>query len=119
MENLQETINRLERLVKSPSTMSAEDRSFVREIAPEFGVEIRNTRCKDCYVDAATLCLIEARKRIAPEQKPEEDKRKYILKAGTDVYFGSVRVNEATITDELASRLIERGFERKFFVKCE
>ena len=119
MENLQETIIRLERIVKSPSAMSTEDRSFVREIAPEFGVEIRNTRCKDCYVDAATFCLIEARKRIAPEQKPEEDKRRYILKPGTDVYFGRVRVNEATITDELAARLIERGFERKFFVKCE
>lgn len=119
MENLQEVINRLEGIVKDPSTMSAEDRSFVREIAPEFGAEIRNTRCKDCYADAAVLCLLEARKRIAPERKPEEDERKYILKAGTDVYFGRVRVNEATITDELAARLIEQGFERKFFVKCE
>ena len=119
MENLQETINRLERIVNNKSAISTEDRAFVREVAPEFGVEIRNTRCKDCYADAAVLCLIEARKRIAPEQKPEEDKRKYILKAGTDVYFGHVRVNEATITDELAARLIERGFERKFFVKCE
>ena len=119
MENLQEVLTRLEKIVESPSTMSAEDRSFVREIAPEFGVEIRNTRCKDCYADAAVLCLLEVRKRIAPERKPEEDERKYILKAGTDVYFGRVRVNEATITDELAARLIEQGFERKFFVKCE
>ena len=119
MENLQETINQLEKIVESPSTMSAEDRFFIREIAPEFGVEIRNTRCKDCYADAAVLCLLEARKRIAPEQKPEEGERKYILRDGTDVYFGRVRVNEATITDELAARLIEQGFERKFFVKCE
>lgn len=119
MENLQEVINRLEGLVKNSSTMSAEDRSYVREIAPEFGVEIRNTRCKDCYADAAVLCLIEARKRIAPQHEPENNKRKYILKPGTNVYFGTIRVNEATITDELAARLIERGFERKFFVKCE
>ena len=45
--------------------------------------------------------------------------RAYILKPNVDVYFGSIRVNAATLTDELAERILARGFERKFFSKCK
>ena len=49
-----------------------------------------------------------------------EDPRKYILKPGVDVYFGSIRVNETTLTDELAEYILARGFMRKYFLKiCE
>jgi hypothetical protein len=48
------------------------------------------------------------------------DERRYILKPGVDVFFGNIRVNETTITDELAEAILARGFERKFFAKiCE
>lgn len=95
--------------------MTADDRAFVRELAKENGIEIKNTRCKDCYLDAAVALL-----RLDRESKreSENDERRYVLLPGVDVYFGSVRVNAETLTDELAERIIARGFEKKFFVKC-
>ena len=118
MENIQEILERVKKIAKDPKTMTADDRAFLREVAPQFGVEIKNTRCKDCYTDAAILCAIECKKMLAPEN-PQDEQRRYILKSGVDVYFGSIRVNEITLTDELAERIIKRGFERKYFAKCE
>lgn len=117
MENIKEVLERVERMAKDPKTITNDDRAFLREVAPQLGVTIKNTRCKDCYTDAAILCVLKCREQLQPEQ--DEDGRRYVLRKGVDVYFGTIRVNEATITDELAARLIERGFERKFFVKCE
>ena len=117
MENVQEILERVERIAKDPKTITAEDRAFLREVAPQLGVTIKNTRCKDCYTDAAILCVLKCREQLQPEK--DEDGRRYVLKKGVDVYFGTIRVNEVTLTDELAERIIAKGFERKYFVKCE
>ena len=53
------------------------------------------------------------------EENAASDTRRFILKPGVDVYFGNIRVNEATLTDELAERILERGFAADYFVKCE
>lgn len=98
--------------------MTADDRAFVRDLAKENGIEIKNTRCKDCYLDAAVALLRLDREKETAENGQETDGRRYILLPGVDVYFGSVRVNAETLTDELAERIIARGFEKKFFVKC-
>lgn len=95
--------------------MTADVRAFVRDLAEENGIEIKNTRCKDCHLDAAVALLRLDRES---ESEQENDGRRYILRPGVDVYFGSVRVNAETLTDELAERIIARGFEKKFFVKC-
>ena len=60
--------------------------------------------------------------RISEQEQAENienDPRRYILRPNLDVIFDGIRVNAATLTDELAEHLIERGFERRFFVKCE
>ena len=98
--------------------MTADDRAFVRELAKENGIDIKNTRCKDCYRDAAVALLRLDREKETAESEQETDERRYVLRPGVDVYFGSVRVNAETLTDELAERIISRGFEKKFFVKC-
>lgn len=107
-----------ELLELSRKDLKKEDRERVQEIANQLGVTIHvKTRCKDCYADAIILLYREVNGRLAAEAA-ENDERSYILRPGVDVIFGRIRVNEATITDELAERLIARGFERKFFVKC-
>ena len=98
--------------------MTADDRAFVRELAKENAIDIKNTRCKDCYLDAAVALLRLDREKETAENEQETDERRYVLHPGVDVYFGSVRVNAETLTDELAERIIARGFEKKFFVKC-
>lgn len=118
---LQEMKTRLETIINQPAEqMSAADKKYVRECCNALGVEFepKNTRCKSCYQDAAILCVLEIKKRDA-EANAGADTRRYILRPGTDVFFGNTRVNEATLTDELAERLLARGFDPKFFVKCE
>lgn len=115
----QEEKDRLRTIINAGAKgMTADDRAFVRDLAKENGIEIKNTRCKDCYLDAAVALLRLDREKETAESERETDERRYILRPGVDVYFGSVRVNAETLTDELAERIIARGFEKKFFVKC-
>ena len=116
--NTEETKKRLREIVnKSARTLTEDDRSFVLYVANELGIErVGKSGCVKCWHDLAVRCY----SKIAENEQPEnDDTRKYILKKGVDVYFGNIRVNEATLTDELAERILARGFERKFFAKCE
>ena len=101
----------------NPQSMTKDDRDFVKACADELGVKIKNTRCRSCYYDAALDCVVRINEK--PEEKAAEtDDRRYILRNGVDLLFGDIRVNEATMTDELAERIIARGFETKYFEKC-
>lgn len=71
-----------------------------------------NKKCPNCYIDAAAYIY----KQI-PDEDPKETSAAYVLRPGLDVYFGSIRINEATITDELAEKVVKRGFDLRFFVK--
>ena len=102
---------------KSARTLTEDDRSFLLFVANKLVIErVGKSGCVKCWHDIAVRCY----NKIAENEQPEnDDTRKYILKKGVDVYFGNIRVNEATLTDELAERILARGFERKFFAKCE
>ena len=115
----QEQKDRLREIVNAGAKgMTSDVRAFVRKLAKENGLEIKNTRCKDCYFDVAVnLSWLEKEKEIGAGAEENADRR-FVLRPGVDVYFGSVRVNADTLTDELAERIIARGFEKKFFAKC-
>lgn len=69
--------------------------------------------CKNCYIDQAV-------KLWKAMQEPAKRTGKYTLKAGVDVIFNRThRVNAATMTDELAERLIAQGFPTEYFDICE
>ena len=114
----QEQKDRLREIVNAGAKgMTSDVRAFVRKLAKENGLEIKNTRCKDCYIDTAVLLLrMDCEKEAAPAEKNAD--RRFVLRPGVDVYFGDVRVNADTLPDELAERIIARGFEKKFFAKC-
>lgn len=108
-------------IAETPADMlTAEDKAYVRKAAAELGVQFSagKSRCKACYIDAAILCFSAAKTKEA-EESAASDERRFILVPGTDVYFGNIRVNEATLTDELAERILARGFSKDYFVKCE
>lgn len=111
----------LRRIAETKADMlTAEDKAYVRKAAAELGVQFSagKSRCKACYIDAAILCFSAAKTKEA-EENAASDTRRFILKPGVDVYFGNIRVNEATLTDDLAERILERGFAADYFVKCE
>ena len=110
----------LRELVNVPAReLTQEQKERILQIAEELGVKTETRQhCSRCWHELAMQCYI----RIAEQEQAdniENDPRRYILRPNLDVIFEGIRVNAATLTDELAEQLIARGFERKFFVKCE
>lgn len=106
--------------LKKAGEITPEDRELLKRAGDELGIKVKNTRCKSCWQDMAIECALKVRER-EPKQEAEPE-RKYVLKKGVDVLFGyphGIRVNELTLTDELAEKLIAKGFSKNFFEKCE
>ena len=111
-------IEKLKELYRNKS-LSKKDKNYIEELCTAYDVHL-NKKCSSCYSDAILILI----KKITEENLPKKetattDDRKYILKSGVDVWFGSIRVNEVTLTDELAQRIIAMGFPVRYFEKYE
>ena len=111
-------IEKLKELYRNKS-LSKKDKTYIEGLCIDYDVKL-NKKCSSCYSDAILILI----KKITEENLPKKetattDSRKYILKSGVDVWFGSIRVNEVTLTDELAQRIIARGFPTRYFDKYE
>lgn len=94
-------------------------KNIVREACAAAGIEYpAKPTCKMCYIDTAVQCYAALNRR-AEAEKVQSNGRKYVLRPGTDIYFGDIRINEATITDKLAADCISRGLDPKYFIICE
>lgn len=103
----------------SKATLSKKDKAYIEGLCSTYDVKL-NKNCSSCYTDAILILI----KKITEENLPKKetattDNRKYILKSGVDVWFGSIRVNAVTLTDELAEKIIARGFPTHYFDKYE
>lgn len=101
----------------SKTRMTKSEKAFLIERAAEYGIEFtERVDCQNCYQDLA-LQIYQYEKMINPGVIPD-DERRYILKDGIDLIISGTgeRVNEATLTDEIAERLISSGLT-KFFSK--
>ena len=118
-----EEINKLKEIYKkktlSKATLSKKDKAYIEGLCSTYDIKL-NKKCSSCYSDAILILI----KKITEENLPKKetaitDSRKYILKSGVDVWFGSVRVNAVTLTDELAEKIIAKGFPVRYFDKYE
>lgn len=103
----------------SKATLSKKDKAYIEGLCSTYDVKL-NKKCSSCYTDAILILI----KKITEENLPKKetattDNRKYILKSGVDVWFGSIRVNAVTLTDELAEKIIAKGFPTRYFDKFE
>lgn len=103
----------------SKATFSKKDKAYIEGLCSTYDVKL-NKKCSSCYSDAILILI----KKITEENLPKKetattDNRKYILKSGVDVWFGSIRVNAITLTDELAEKIIAKGFPTRYFDKYE
>lgn len=106
----------LKEIVNTPAVeISKDDRAYVRRLAEQHGIEIKRKGCPSCYIDAAVLLFGKLSKEQETETKCQSPK--YVLRDGVDVLFNGIRINAATINDELAERLISLGFDMSFFVQ--
>ena len=111
-------IEKLKELYRNKS-LSKKDKAYIEELCTAYDVRL-NKKCSSCYSDAILILI----KKITEENLPKKettttDNRKYILKSGVDVWFGSIRVNTVTLTDDLAQKIIARGFPTRYFDKYE
>ena len=111
-------IEKLKELYRNKS-LSKKDKAYIEMLCATYYIKL-NKKCSSCYSDAILILI----KKITEENLPKKetattDDRKYILKSGVDVWFGSIRVNAVTLTDELAQRIIARGFPVRYFDQYE
>ena len=110
----------LREVVNTPvPKLTADQKKKVREYAKEYGVEFTpKGRCGLCYHGAAKQIYDKITSEEAKEAA-QTDTRRYVLRLGVDVWFGNIRVNEATINDVLAEKILAMGFNRRYFIRCE
>ena len=100
---------RLRVIVKSKQ-VTKEDREFLLALCEELGVKVARTRCNACWLDVAVQCY---------GKLTQPTRRKYILKEGRECLWMGLHINNATITDELAERIIKAGYPASDFEICE
>ena len=111
-------IEKLKELYRS-KTLSKKDKAYIEGLCSTYDVKL-NKKCSSCYSDAILILIKKITEGNLPKKETATtDDRKYILKSGVDVWFGSIRVNEVTLTDELAQKIITRGFPTRYFDKYE
>lgn len=111
-------IEKLKEIYRSKN-LSKNDKTYIEGLCSTYDVKL-NKKCSSCYTDAILILI----KKITEENLPKKetataDSRKYILKSGVDVFFGSIRINAITLTDDLAEKIIARGFPVRYFEKYE
>ena len=119
MEEIEKLKEIYKKKILSKATFSKKDKAYIEGLCTDYDVKL-NKKCSSCYSDAILILI----KKITEENLPKKetattDSRKYILKSGVDVWFGSIRVNAVTLTDELAEKIIARGFPTRYFDKYE
>lgn len=112
-EDMEQTISRLREIAaKSASQVTNDDKDFIRDLALRYGVQLPKEKpnCKSCYVDAAVQIY-----KAIKDTEPKPTDRKYVLRDGVDVIWKGIRINAASVTDELAEEWISNGFPKVYF----
>ena len=123
---MEQTINKLREIAaKSANQVTNEDKEFIRDLAPRYGVELPKEKpnCKSCYLDAAVAIYKAIKDEKNAEQvnntqdtkEPDKSKENVLkLKAGVDVLWRGVRINEASATSENLRAWVNNGFPIRF-----
>lgn len=89
------------RAIVAKDSLTKADKDLVVELCEELGVpKPANTRCKDCWKDTAIACY----KALAKDE-PRKGVR---LQEWVDVLVDGVRVNNATLEDEMVEYLKDK-----------
>ena len=99
-------------------TLSKKDKAYIEGLCSTYDIKL-NKKCSSCYSDAILILIKKITEENLPKKETATDNRKYILKSGVDVWFGSIRVNVVTLTDDLAEKIIARGFPTRYFDKIK
>lgn len=104
--------------IVNKKTLKHKEREQIIELCAKYNIKL-NTNCRNCYIDACVSIynLLKNDKNVTATATTTE--QKFILKKGVDVIFGGIRINDATLTDNLARKIIKLGFNKKYFAKLD
>lgn len=91
------------------NTFTAKERTFIKFEADRLGINTNLRKgCNNCYQDLAV--------QIYSKEKTDLSDKKFVLKRGVDIFFPkkNLRVNAATLTDEIATQMIDAGLTDLF-----
>lgn len=97
---------------KAAGTYTSEDKKLITELSGELGVEFNpRKKCVSCWFDQVVL--------LHSIIKAKESTCSYVLKHGLDFIWNGLRVNNETLTDEIAEKLIREGLPVILFEKIK
>lgn len=105
--------------IVNKKTLTRKEKEQIIELCTKYNIKL-NTNCRNCYIDAcfSIYNLFKNDKNVTTDTATDTE-QKYILKKGVDVIFDGMRINDATLTDNLARKIIKLGFNKKYFAKLD
>lgn len=99
--------------LETPKDLTQEEKDLLLSISDSYDIpRPKNYQCPNCWNDLMILIRI----KIKNLTNLKSD-RKYVLRSNIDVIWKGIRVNNDTITDELAEQYIKDGFPLSFFLR--
>lgn len=100
----------------SGQTLTQEQKDRILEISDSYNIpRPKNYQCPNCWEDLIIQTKIEIKNILNSKDKT----KKYILRSNVDVIWKGIRINNDTLTDELAIQYIAKGFPIEFFIRHE
>ncbi len=102
--NYREIYENLKALQNRAFSLSKKDREFIRDLSNELKVSFTpRSKCADCYKDQIIILVIEVKKHVTII---ENSNTVYKMVNSKNINWRGFKINDETITDELADKFI-------------
>lgn len=113
--NIDEIYNELKALKLKAFSLSKKDRAFIRDTSKELSVEFNpRSKCEDCYRDQIIILTIEVKKHLSVV---ENSSSSYKMVNGKSINWRGLKINDETITDEIAEKFISNVKKYSNFIE--
>ena len=106
---------KLKELFNKPN-LTIEDKQFIKDLSTQLNVKfVEREFCSDCYKDQIMVLL-----KVLTQQKIDNGEltADYVLRPDIDVIYNGLRVNNSTLTNEIAEQFLQMGL-RHWFMKVK
>ena len=106
---------KLKELFNKPN-LTIEDKQFIKDLSTQLNVKfVEREFCSDCYKDQIMVLL-----KVLTQQKIDngEITADYVLRPDIDVIYNGLRINNATLTNDIAEEFLRMGL-RHWFMKVK
>lgn len=98
-------------------SLSNKDKEYIKQVSKYFNIEfVERKKCVNCYADQLVVLLIELKKHLSVR---ENINCKYEVISNKDVIIRGRRINNETITDEIAEWLIKNFPNYNKYIKLK